>query len=126
MGEPATAVKKEPKAATPKEPKEAKAPKEPKEPKATRNKRYKFPEEHVITVLKPGAKLRIAAQRFALYKTGMSVKEYIAAMQASEWERTPSQTHADMRWDKSKGLVHIGETVVPVPEPAPAPTAAAA
>jgi hypothetical protein len=125
----AEGMKKEPKA--PKEAKEkvAKPPKEKKERTGVSRPRLpKFPDEWVITVLKPNAKREASGLRFNEYRTGMTVKEYVDHMTAPPWNRTVGQVFGDMRWDteEHRKFVHIGPEVVPVPAPAPqaAPTPA--
>jgi hypothetical protein len=111
------AEKKEPKA---KEPKVAK-PK--KEGVAPRPRLPKYPDEHLITVLKPNAKARGANERFQRYVTGMTVKQYVEKIR-EDFARTDGQTYADMRWDEDHKFIHIGPTVVPVPAPPVAQPAA--
>lgn len=116
-----TAVKKEPTEKVAKEPK----PKKEKDPNAVSRPRLpKYPDEHKITVMKENAKARGAADRFKLYHTGQTVKEYVEKMAAEPWKRTAGQTQADMRWDEDHKFIHVGPDVVPVPPP-PAPTAIA-
>jgi hypothetical protein len=84
----------------------------------------KYPDEHVITVLKPDSKARGAAERFNRFKTGMTVKEYVTKIH-EDFGRTVSQTQADMRWDEDHKFIHVGPTVIAVPPPevvAPTPT----
>ena len=119
----ATAVKKEPKVRKARTPKEPKAPKPPKEPGAHRTRHPKFPDEHIITVLKPNAKSQGAAERFSHYFTGQTVKAYLEKM--ATFERTSGQTMADMRWDEKHQFIAIAETVVTAPTQ-PAPSAAPA
>jgi hypothetical protein len=109
----ATAVKKEPKAPKPK-----------KEGAIARPRLPKYPDEHLITVLKENAKARAAAARFKLYHTGMTVKAYVDKVRET-YARTDGQTYADMRWDEDHKFIHIGPTVVPIPVAAPAPAAPA-
>jgi len=107
------------------EKKEPKAPKVKKEGTGVARPRLpKFPEEHVITVLKENAKSRTANDRFMRYKTGMTVKQYVEKIHA-DFDRTDGQIYADMRWDADHKFINIGPTVVPVPVAAPAPAAKA-
>ena len=122
------AIKKEPvKAPAPvaAEPKEAKPKKEKKEGSVSRPRLPKYPDEHIITVLKPNAKREASGLRFNEYKTGMTVKQYVDKMTAAPWNRTVGQVFADMRWDteEHRKFIHIGPTVVPVPAAQPAPAA---
>jgi hypothetical protein len=98
-----------------KEPTEKKA-KVKKEGAVARPRLPKYPDEHVITVFKEGAKARGAADRFKRYHTGMTVKAYIDKIK-EDFQRTEGQTFADMRWDEDHKFIHIGPTVVPVPPP---------
>jgi hypothetical protein len=100
--------------------KKAKEPKVKKEGAVSRPRLPKYPDEHLITVLKPNAKARGAADRFQRYATGMTVRQYVDRIKA-DFDRTEGQTFADMRWDEDHKFIAIGPTVVPVPEPAPAP-----
>lgn len=111
-------------AAEKKEPK-PKVPKEKKEGAAARPRLPKYPDEHLITVLKPDSKARAAASRFKEYRTGMTVKQYVDTIR-DKFSRTDGQTYADMRWDVDHKFIHIGPTVVPVPVAAPAAAPAAA
>lgn len=81
----------------------------------------KFDETHVITVLRPKAKIRMSGERFDAYVTGMTVKEYIDKMAAEPFKRTVGQVYADFRWDTdpSRKLINIGPTVVDIPPPPP-------
>jgi hypothetical protein len=106
---PATATKKEPKAPKPK-----------KEGAVARPRLPKFPDEHVITVLKENAKSRTANDRFKAYHTGMTVKAYVEKCREA-FQRTDGMIYADMRWDQEHNFIHIGPTVVPVPVAPPAP-----
>jgi hypothetical protein len=105
-----TAVKKEPKARTPKPKKEG---------AVARPRLPKYSDEHLITVLKENAKARGAADRFKRYQTGMTVKAYVEKIKA-DFGRTEGQTYADMRWDEDHKFIHIGPTVVPVSVAQPA------
>lgn len=114
--------------ATTKEPTQAAAakPAKPKKEGAVARPRLpKYPEEHVITVMKENAKARGAADRFKRYVTGMTVKAYIEKIK-EDFGRTEGQTLADMRWDEDHKFIHVGPTVVDVPKPAPAPAKDAA
>lgn len=86
----------------------------------------KFDESHLITVLRPNAKIRASGERYNQYKTGMTVKQYIDIMQAEPFKRTVGQIYGDLRWDTdpNRKLINIGPTVVPVPPP-PEPKAKA-
>jgi hypothetical protein len=81
----------------------------------------KFDETHVITVLRPGAKIRMSGDRYNQYVNGMTVKEYIEKMTAEPWKRTVGQVYADLRWDTdpNRKLINIGPEVVPIPPPPP-------
>jgi hypothetical protein len=107
-----------------KEPKAKKEPKPKKEGAVARPRLPKYADEHLITVLKPNAKARGAADRFKGYQTGMTVKAYVDKMTA-DFERTSGQTYADMRWDEDHKFIHVGPDVVPVPPPEPAKPAEA-
>jgi hypothetical protein len=76
-------------------------------------------ENHVITVLRPKAKIRESGKRFDEYQNGMTVKQYIEKMTGEPWKRTVGQVYADLRWDTdpNRKLINIGPTVVPIPEP---------
>jgi hypothetical protein len=97
--------------------KEAKAPAPKKEP--IRPRLPKYPDEHLITVLKPNSKARAAGDRFKVYTTGMTVKTYVEKIH-DLFGRTSGQTFADMRWDEDHKFIHIGATVVEVPKEPPA------
>lgn len=112
------AVKKEPQAE--KEPKAPKVAKPKKEGAVARARLPKYPDDHVITVIKEGAKARGAKDRFSRYHTGQTVKQYIDVMKA-DLDRTEGQTLADMRWDMEHKFIHVGPTVIDVPKPEPAP-----
>jgi len=79
----------------------AKAPRAPGKPRAPR-----FAEDQTIKVLvKDNPKKAGAAIRFALYRNGMKVSEYVkAAMKAGASE---SYANADLRWDSSHGWIAI-------------------
>jgi hypothetical protein len=81
----------------------------------------KFDEAHLITVLRPKAKIRASGERYDQYVTGMTVKQYIDKMAGEPWKRTVGQVYADLRWDTdpNRKLINIGPTVVPIPEPEP-------
>jgi hypothetical protein len=81
----------------------------------------KFDENHLITVLRPKAKIRASGERFDQYTTGLTVKQYIDKMAGDPWKRTVGQVYADLRWDTdpNRKLINIGPTVVPIPEPEP-------
>jgi hypothetical protein len=117
-----TAVAKEPVKAADGKPVEKKE-KVKKEGAAARPRLPKYPDEHLITVLKENAKARGANERFKRYSTGMTVKAYVDKVSA-DFGRTSGQTYADMRWDADHGFIHIGPQIVPVPVSAPKPTAA--
>jgi hypothetical protein len=87
----------------------------------------KFDETHVITVLRPKAKIRESGKRYDEYVNGMTVKTYIDKMTAEPWNRTVGQVYADLRWDTdpNRKLINIGPTVVPIPEPPAKPEKAA-
>jgi hypothetical protein len=112
-----TAVTKEPAAKDAAAQKEKKV-KEKKEGAVARPRLPKYPDEHLITVMKENAKARGANERFKGYSTGMTVKTYVDKMTA-DFSRTSGQTYADMRWDADHGFINIGPTVVPVPPPPP-------
>jgi hypothetical protein len=118
-----TAVTKEPVAAD--KPKVEKKAKEKKEGAVPRPRLPKYPDEHLITVLKENAKARGANERFKRYTTGMTVKAYVDKV-AADFNRTTGQTYADMRWDAEHGFINVGPTVVPVPPPPPPVTKPAA
>jgi hypothetical protein len=81
----------------------------------------KFDETHVITVLRPKAKIRESGKRYDEYVTGMTVKEYIDKMAAEPFKRTVGQVYGDLRWDTdpNRKLINIGPEVVPIPPPPP-------
>lgn len=110
-----------------KEPKEKKAKAEkPAKETVARPRLPKHPDDHVITVLKPGSKARGAAERFTRYVTGMTVRAYLNKIK-EDFDRTEGQTMADIRWDEDHKFIHVGPTVVDVPAPpAPAPAQAPA
>ena len=95
-------------------------------PKVTRPRLDKFPDEHVITILKENAKSRTANARFKVYFTGMTVKQYVEALTGEPFNRTEAQTQADMRWDSNADhmFIHIGPHIVDVPPPPPPKEAA--
>jgi hypothetical protein len=109
-GEPDSAPTEKPRASK-KEPKAAKPKKEAANP---RPRLPKYPDEHVITVLKENAKARNANERFKRYETGMSVRQYLDTIK-TDFNRTEGQTFADMRWDENHKFIHIGPTVIDVP-----------
>src|SRR6516164_64691 len=90
-------------------------------PKTPRPRLPKFPDEHLITVLKPGSKSTTAAERFTQYRTGMTVKEYVDTTSKDHWNRAVAMVYADLRWDfdEKRQFIHIGPTVVDVPPPPP-------
>ena len=94
---------------------------QPKEAKVTRARIEKFPDDLIITVLKENAKSRTANDRFRMYHTGMTVKQYVEALAAEPFKRTEAQTQADMRWDSNEDhrFINIGPEVVPIPPPPP-------
>jgi hypothetical protein len=104
--------------------KKAKAPKEPKEPKVSRPRLPKFPDEYIITVLRPNAKTGESGKRYNAYRQHMTVKEYVDVMTAEPFNRTVGQVFGDLRWDTdpNRKLVHIGPE--PIEPPAPTPPAA--
>ena len=106
------AEKKEPKAAKPKKEKVKK------DPAAARPRLPKFPDEHIITILKPNSKTRGANERFNRYETGMTVRAYLNRMK-EELGRTDGMTMADIRWDHDHQFINVGPTVVDVPPPPP-------
>jgi hypothetical protein len=78
-------------------------------------------ENHIITVLRPGAKTGKSGERFDQVRTGMTVKEYVEIMTKEPFNRTVGQAYFTLRWDTdpNRRLLNIGPTVVPVPEPEP-------
>jgi hypothetical protein len=78
-------------------------------------------ENHVITVLRPGAKTGKSGERYDQVRTGMTVKEYVELMTKEPFNRTVGQAYHTLRWDTdpNRKLLNIGPTVVPIPEPAP-------
>jgi hypothetical protein len=105
---------------------ESEKPKKEKKAKAvktgvSRPRLAKFDESHLITVLRPNAKIRASGERYNQYKTGMTVKQYIDLMGGEPWKRTVGQVYADLRWDTdpNRKLINIGPEVVPIPEPEP-------
>jgi hypothetical protein len=105
-----------------KEPKAPKVKKERPEGSVARPRLPKYPDEHVITVLKENAKARGANQRFLRYKTGMTVKAYVEKIK-EDFKRAEGMIYADLRWDENHKFIHIGPTVVPVPQQAQPATA---
>jgi hypothetical protein len=68
-----------------------------------------FKPEQVITVLvsverKP--KRDKALLRYAYYKTGMTVQQYIDKMK-EKFNTTPNMTHGDIRWDYIKKFIDV-------------------
>lgn len=118
---PADATKVEPKAKV----KKAKVKKAAAADGAARPRLPKYPDDHVITVIKENAKARGAADRFKRYTTGMTVRAYADKIK-EDFGRTEGQTFADMRWDEDHKFIHIGPTVIEVPKPEPAPAKAEA
>jgi hypothetical protein len=101
---------------------EAKEPKAKKEgPKVARPRLPKLPDDHIITVLRPNAKTGKAADRFNVYKTGMTIKQYVETMSKEPFNRTDGETWGDIRWDTDprRMLINVGPTVVDVPPPPP-------
>jgi hypothetical protein len=99
----------------------AKPPKDEGAPKVSRPRLPKLPDEHVITVLKPDAKSGASAVRYNVYKTGMTIKQYVEIMSKEPHNRSDGQIWADIRWDTDprRNLIHVGPTIVPVPPPPP-------
>jgi hypothetical protein len=90
-------------------------------PKVSRNRLPKFPDDHIITVLKPNAKSGKSADRFNQYRTGMTIKEYVEVMTKEPFNRSEGEVWADIRWDTdpNRNLIHVGPTVIDVPPPPP-------
>ena len=90
-------------------------------PKVSRPRLPKFPDEHVITVLKPDIKSGKSAERYNVYQTGMTIKQYVDIMTSEPWNRTEGETWGDIRWDadETRRLIHVGETVIDIPPPPP-------
>jgi hypothetical protein len=65
----------------------------------------KFEPHQVITIVKADAKKRKAGERFAYYRSGMTVKEYQDAMEKTG--RKPRQTMGDIRWDFAQGFINV-------------------
>lgn len=67
-------------------------------PKAKRGRASRFASEHRIRVVsEKNPKRGKAAERFNLYRDGMTVEQYLAA----------GGTTADLAWDTTKGLVQV-------------------
>ena len=65
-----------------------------------------LPEAGVITVLaKTNPKSQGAATRFALYRTGMLVEDYITAV--VQHGQSKAQAKADVRWDVTAGFITV-------------------
>jgi flagellar biosynthesis GTPase FlhF len=87
----------------------AKATKPTPSPKGPRSV-YK-PEEVITVLVAENPKRGISAERFAKYRTGMTVKEALEAGVLS----------ADLTWDTGRRFINIGATTVEVPTPTSAP-----
>lgn len=92
---------------------QAKAPQTaPKAPQTAPGKAPTYPATHLVTVLAaanpkaPGSK---SHARWALYKTGMSVAAYFAAVKAAG--QLQRAARADLAWDVAHGTIAIGATV---------------
>ena len=111
-------------AGTKKEPKEkkAKVKKEKSESTVARPRLPKYPDNHLITVLRADSKARGAKERFQRYFTGQTVRQYVDKIK-EDFDRTEGQTFADMRWDQDHKFIVIGETTVEVPQESPQQTA---
>ena len=108
MNEKAEGVEKKPKVKKPK------VEKEKPEGSVSRPRLAKYPDTHLITVLKPESKSRGAHERFMRYQTGMSVRQYVDTIK-QDFDRTEGMIFADLRWDEDHKFIHIGENVVDVP-----------
>jgi Protein of unknown function (DUF2786) len=68
-----------------------------------------LPPHGVITVLPPHNKINPkrgkAGERFAFYKEGMKVIEYLEIMERHG--RTRKETQGDIRWDVTKGFIRV-------------------
>jgi hypothetical protein len=65
-----------------------------------------FDPKQIVKLLRPeNPKRRGAGKRFAYYKDGMSVQEYIDIMK--ETGRTAKATMDDMRWDHVSGFIKV-------------------
>jgi len=106
------AVEKKPKEKKAKKPR---AKKERPEGSVTRPRLPKYPDSDLITVLKPESKSRGAHDRFMLYSTGMTVRQYVDKVKET-YDRTEGQTFADMRWDQDHKFIHIGPVVIDIPQ----------
>jgi hypothetical protein len=91
------------------------------EEKVSRPRLPRVPEEYVVTVLKPGSKSTTAAERFNVYRTGMTIKEYLDIMTNEPWSRSAASTWADIRWDMDpvRAFINVGPTTVDIPPPPP-------
>lgn len=104
------------------QPAEEKPKKKAKEKTGVARPRLARPDEnHVITVMRPGAKTGKSGERFDQVRTGMTVKEYVEIMTKEPFNRTVGQAYHTLRWDTdpNRRLLNIGPTVIPVPEPEP-------
>ena len=90
-------------------------------PKASKQRLPKFPDDQVITVLKPNAKSGKSADRFNQYVTGMTIKDYIEVMTKEPFNRSEGEVWADIRWDTDpdRNLINVGPTVIDIPPPPP-------
>jgi hypothetical protein len=90
-------------------------------PKGTRQRLHRYADDQIITVLKPDAKSGAASIRYNVYKTGMTVKEYVDIMTSDPYDRSVGEVWNDIRWDtdEKRQLIHIGPEVVDVPPPPP-------
>ena len=90
-------------------------------PKVSRPRLPKFPDDNVITVLVPNPKHGKCSERYAQYRTGMTVKEYVDILTKEPFNRTVGEVWGDIRWDTNpnRNLIHIGPTIVDIPPPPP-------
>jgi hypothetical protein len=91
------------------------------EAKPKREKRARYPDDHVITVMVPNPKHGACAARFEAYRTGMTIKEYTDILSKEPFNRSMGLNWADIWWDTDpkRNFIHVGPTTVDVPPPPP-------
>jgi len=94
---------------------------ETKEVKPRKNRRERFPDDHVITVLVDNPKHGACAARFDAYRTGMTIKEYVDILSKEPFNRSMGLNWADIWWDTDpkRNFIHVGPTEIERPPPAP-------
>lgn len=69
----------------------------------------RYPESAVITLRRPdNPKSGASADRFALYRSGMTVGEYLDRCHAIQGER--NRWRADLAWDVERGFISVSPT----------------